>query len=154
VKLGIATTRPEVDPEAALRELAVAFERERGPARAREDTRAVLALWWGLVEGRWSLVERFEAGGRRYYVAQENPPDMVPLASLDLLERRLVTLIGTGQSEKAAAHALGVGPSRVSTLLKTTLAKLGLRSRVDLVTFLQAVGAEQAESPAACREVI
>jgi DNA-binding CsgD family transcriptional regulator len=144
VKLGIATTRADGDARAALRELAVAIE-SGPPAPAGEEARAVLALWWGVVEGRWSLVERFEAGGRRYYVAQENPAHRVPLASLDVLERRLVTLIGTGQSEKAAAYALGVGPSKVSALLKTTLAKLGLRSRTDLVRFLHAVGAQRAE---------
>jgi DNA-binding CsgD family transcriptional regulator len=145
VKLGIATTVTDGDARPALRELALAVESGRVSAPLREDSRAVLALWWGLVEGRWSLVERFEAGGRRYYVAQENPPDRVALASLDMLERRLVTLIGTGQSEKAAAHALGVGASTVSALLKATLAKLGLRSRTDLVRFLHAVGTQRAE---------
>jgi len=102
-----------------------------------------LALWRKLVEGRWRLVERFERDGRRYYVAYENPPGTTPPTALGPKERLLAALVGSGQSAKAVGYALGVGPSALSTLLKATLAKLGLRSRTDLVLFMHAVGLSQ-----------
>jgi DNA-binding CsgD family transcriptional regulator len=133
-------THADNGERAELCERAVQVARERALAE-REDSRAALALWSGLVEGRWSLVERFEANGRRFYVAQENPPEVSAFASLDTKQRRLTILVGAGQSAKAAAYALGVGPSTVAMLLKVTLAKLGLRSRADLVRLVRAVGA-------------
>jgi DNA-binding NarL/FixJ family response regulator len=46
--------------------------------------------------------------------------------------------VGSGQSEKVAAYDLGIGVGTASLLLKSTLAKLGLRSRVDLVVLVRA----------------
>lgn len=123
---------------ASLRELALAAE-ERARSSTSE-TPTPIALWDNLVEGRWRLIERFQEDGRRYYVALQNPPGTSQSTALSPRERLLVGLVGAGESEKAAAYALGVGPSTLSGLLKGALAKLGMRSRTDLVMFMGAVG--------------
>lgn len=121
-------------PASGLRELAV------GAAQGgRPDAGEVNALWRGLLEGRLRLVESFERSGRRYYVLRDRSDQEVPPASLDWREERIAEILGWGESEKAAAYALGLTPSAVSALLKTTLAKLGLRSRVELVMLVRAV---------------
>jgi DNA-binding CsgD family transcriptional regulator len=127
------------DLRARLLERAVAAERDEALAGTNKATEP-LSLWWGLVEGRWRFVERFETDGRRYYVGCENPPGTSRPTALNPRERLLVALLGAGESEKSARYALGVGPSAVSRLLKTTLAKLGMRSRTELVLFMRAVG--------------
>ena len=140
------------DARARLLEQVIAAEREADrESKRREGEReeawpgaseieGPLALWWNLVEGRWRFIECFETGGRRYYVAFENRPGPSTATALSPRERSLLALLGSGQSEKSARYALGVGPSAVSRLLKATLAKLGLRSRTELVLFMRAVG--------------
>ncbi len=63
--------------------------------------------------------------------------------SLDPREQRLAEILGWGESEKAAAYALGLTPSAVSALLRTTLNKLGLRSRIELVLLLRSLRVER-----------
>ncbi len=135
----LATTDDEVAPAAGLRELAVA-----ATGTSPADAPNMCALWRALVEGRFRLVERFERNEQRYYVLRESLEEPHAFPPLDLREQRLATLLGCGESEKAAAYALGVTPSAVSAILKTTLAKLGLRSRVDLVLLVRSLRVETA----------
>jgi DNA-binding CsgD family transcriptional regulator len=128
----------DAETRARLRELAVAVEREETPSPT--ETRAPLALWCDVAEGRSRLVEHFERDGRRYYVAYDSRAGMTPPLPLNPRERLLVMLVGSGQSEKAVGYALGVRSSAVSGLLKTTLVKLGMRSRTELVLFVGALG--------------
>jgi DNA-binding CsgD family transcriptional regulator len=132
-----------------LLERAAAAEREEGRLRA-SDTQRALSLWRDLVEGRWRFVERFETAGRRYYVGCENPAGTLALTALSPRERLVVAVVGSGQSEKVAMHALGLGPSAVSSLLKAALAKLGMRSRTDLVVFMRAIGLSHEQITSAC----
>lgn len=129
----------DAEARARLRAFVAAFERNEAQPTMHEG-RAPITLWWDVVEGRSRLVEHFESGGHRYYVAYDNGAGTSPLMALNPRERWLVVLVGSGQSEKVVGYALGVRPSSVSGLLKATLLKLGLRSRTDLVVFMGAVG--------------
>jgi DNA-binding NarL/FixJ family response regulator len=135
----LATTDDEVAEITGLRDIAMAAS-DASPA----DAPNMCALWRALVEGRFRLVERFERNGQRYYVLRENLEEAQSFRQLEPRERRLATILGWGESEKAAAYALGVTPSAISAILKTTLAKLGLRSRVDLVLLVRSLRVETA----------
>ncbi|HLK38354.1 MAG TPA: LuxR C-terminal-related transcriptional regulator [Polyangiaceae bacterium] len=140
MKIGTAVV-PSSFSEAppALRDLAVAVEADRRRTPSGGAAREVLDLWWGLVEGRWRLVERFEANGRRYYVARESPSASAP-KSPDVRERDLLALLAAGRSEKFAAQELGVSASTISALLKLTLSRSGMASLIELVQLLRVVG--------------
>jgi DNA-binding CsgD family transcriptional regulator len=130
-----------IEARARLRELAVEEEREE----AQHEPPAPLALWRNLVEGRWKLVDRFQTDGCLYYVACESPPGRWPPPALNRKERCLAALVGSGLSEKAAGYALGVGPSALSALLRGTLVKLGMQSRMELIMVTHAIGLSHEE---------
>ena len=121
-----------VAPLERVRQLALASSPPHAASPA-PDARAVLDVWFGLVQGRLEFVERFETDTRRYFVVRAGPADGAPREPLDDGEQALVNLIGLGQSEKAACYELGITPSVASSRLKRALFKLGLRSRTDLV---------------------
>ena len=56
--------------------------------------------------------------------------------SLTEAERRVATLIGSGQTNKSAAAALGVSVNTVGTHLRAVFGKLGIQSRVQLANEL------------------
>lgn len=112
---------------AALRRGALALERARGPLR-RGDADEALAMWEGLVAGRWSLVDHFDSDGRRYLMAHRNDPDAPDLRGLTLRERQVVGYAGAGHSNKIIAYELGLTLSTVAGHLARARAKLGLPS--------------------------
>jgi len=123
----------------ALRRAARAIDRARGRLR-RDDPAEALALWRGLVAGRWSLVDRFESDGRRFVVARRNDPHLPDPRALTLRERQVVSYVAMGHSNKLAAYSLGLSPSSIATHLSSAMRKLGLRTRVSLVATIRAIG--------------
>jgi DNA-binding CsgD family transcriptional regulator len=123
--------RPE-ESRLALREAARRMDRARS-RRARTDPVEALAMWRALVDGRWSLVERFESDGRRLIVARRNDPTTRALRALDERERKTVALLAMGHSLKLCAYELGCAESTISAATRSALAKLGLASRMELV---------------------
>jgi DNA-binding CsgD family transcriptional regulator len=114
-----------------LRDAVVARDRARTKA-VRADAEEALALWPGLVSGRWSLVDRFEHDGRRYIVARRNEPaPMGPLA-LSVRERQVFGHLVQGDSVKQTAYSLGLAPSTVSSVAQTLRLKLRVRSLAQL----------------------
>jgi DNA-binding CsgD family transcriptional regulator len=111
----------------ALRRSVLALERARGPLR-RRDGDGALALWEGLVAGRWSLVDHFDSDGRRYLVAHRNDPDAPDLRGLTLRERQVVGYAGAAHSNKIIAYELGLTLSTVAGHLARARAKLALPS--------------------------
>jgi DNA-binding NarL/FixJ family response regulator len=81
-----------------------------------------------LVLGRWVVVDRFEAGGRRYFVVR---PALRP--TLSPREAQIVACAAEGRSNKVIAYELGLRIGTVSSSLSAALRKLGLESRADLV---------------------
>jgi DNA-binding CsgD family transcriptional regulator len=100
------------------------------------------AIWLGLVEGRFRVVDRFETDMRRWYVVR-GARSGDPTLALNPQERRLVEIVGSGQSLKVASFDLGLRPSAASSLLKSALVKLGLRSRTDLVLLVRSIGEQK-----------
>ncbi len=133
---GDATSRPA---RAALREAVLRSERARGRARRSEPELATEA-WTALVAGRWSLVDRFERGGRRFIVARKNAHGIADPRGLGDRERTIAHLAALGKSNKLIAYELGLAESTIATHLASAMRKLRARSRVDLVRLLAAMG--------------
>ena len=101
-------------------------------ASAGRDAEA-LAVWEGLVDGRWSLVEQFDSDGRRFMLAHKNPEGVVDPRGLTDLESRIARLAARGYSDKLVAYHLGIAEGTVSSQLTRAVRKLGLSGRAELV---------------------
>lgn len=110
-------------------------------ASVRSEPAEALALWRGLVDGRWSLVERFDSDGRRFFVAIENAHDVSDPRSLTKRERAVVALVAQGDSNKWVAYQLGITAGAVATLLARAMRKLGLETRAALIWTYQHLAA-------------
>jgi DNA-binding NarL/FixJ family response regulator len=109
-------------------------ERERArSASAGAAVRAVKAMK-GLVSARWTLVDQYERGGKRYVVAHENAPQPREPMALSERERQVVALAALGRSNKFIAYELGLAHSTVRVLMARACAKLGVASRSELIT--------------------
>lgn len=108
------------------------IEEARGSLR-REDPAAALALWEGLVDGRWSLVDRWERDGRRYLVAHANPPEAIedPRA-IGPSERLYLDYYLRGASVGEIAMALGRSAATVGRSLSAIKRRLRLGTRAEL----------------------
>ena len=102
-------------------------------SRAERDHQESLELWQGLAAGRWSLIDRIDTDGRRYYVAVANPSEGVPARSLTPLERQIVAMAISGEPNKVIGYALGFAASTVAGKLSEAMRKLGVPSRIDLI---------------------
>lgn len=131
-KLEHAEGKAVVNARDALRAAVLEQERARGRLR-RRDPEAATEGWHALVGGQWSLVDRFERGGRRYLVAYRNPPTLADLRALTPRECAVVHLAALGKSNKLIAYELGVSESGVSSHLHGALRKLGMTSRSELI---------------------
>jgi DNA-binding NarL/FixJ family response regulator len=102
-----------------LRQLVLARERRR-------SRRAVGApLWPEFVEGRWTLIDRFESDGRRYVVACRNDAAAIQPRALTARERSVLERIARGEANKAIALDLRLSEATVSRAATAALAKLG-----------------------------
>lgn len=127
----------EVDASAslareALREAVVQLDRARARPRGR-DAREALELWRCMVHRRWTLVDHFERGGRRFVLAYTNEPTPRAIDALSARERAVAAAAALGHGNKVIAYELGLAESTVATLLGRAKRKLGVSSRVGLV---------------------
>jgi DNA-binding NarL/FixJ family response regulator len=121
--------------QAALKRAARTMDAVRS-RRKGIDPRQGIRDWPSLIVKRWTFVEHFESDGKRFLLAMEN---RTKPASLDLLsdrEREVVLQALGGHDNKVIANALGLAHSTVRVLLSRAAAKVGARSRGEL---LQAV---------------
>jgi DNA-binding NarL/FixJ family response regulator len=110
---------------------------ERARTRSgRQDPEASTRAWTALVSGRWSLVDHFESGGRRYLVARPNPLPVPDPRALTERERAVAHLAVLGKSNKLIAYELGIHASTVANHLAAAMRKLGIASRTELVTLM------------------
>ncbi len=126
---GLATTS-----EGQIRDAVLRAEEARAAGRRSSPDRA-LELWQGLVEGRWSLVDRFDDGGRRFVVAVQNRQSLGDPRGLSLREREVAEWIGLGQSDKEIAYTLGISGSAVANAAARARRKLEVASRAELAAF-------------------
>jgi len=99
--------------------------------RRRRDPDAI-ALWNALVAGEVSVVEQYD-GPRRQYAVLENAPSRRSNRSLTQREIETVRMASRGLPQKLIAYGLGLSPGAVSNALGQAAAKLGLRSRLELL---------------------
>jgi DNA-binding CsgD family transcriptional regulator len=93
------------------------------------------AIWWGLLSGRWRLVDHFDVAGRRFVIARGGyrPASPRPLARLSRRERAACALAAAGWTNKVIAYDLGVAVSTVGSLLWRATRKLDCHSRAELI---------------------
>ncbi|HEX8795216.1 MAG TPA: LuxR C-terminal-related transcriptional regulator [Polyangiaceae bacterium] len=114
-----------------LRDAVVSRDRAR-TRRMRSDAISALALWDGLVAGRWTLIDRFERDGRRFIVAHCNETNPAGPPPLTRRERQVLSHLLQGDSLKLTSYALGIAPSTASEARSRALLKLGIRNLADL----------------------
>jgi DNA-binding CsgD family transcriptional regulator len=119
---------------------ASAREKIRNAATAIESVRAERSRGWPAVEGwhpltaaRWTLVDNFEEGGRRYIVACENQIDAKGFGTLTHPERQIVDHAALGMTNKEIAYTLGVSHVTVRVLMARAAKRLGVNRRRDLL---------------------
>jgi len=137
---GEVLDQPGPEPPSTRTLQGAALDIERAQRHDGNDPEAALGFWKALVEGRWSLVERFESDGRRILVACQNEPETQAHRALSESERKVVALVSLSHSQKLVAYELGYSEVVVSRLIKSALVKLGLRSRSQLIELRGAIG--------------
>lgn len=125
-----------VDARAALRAHARRIDLARSGGQSDQEG---LALWRGMVDGQWSLVDEFDSDGKRFFIARENIGVLKGSRALSLREQQVLGLVCTGRSNKLVAYELGIAPSTVSLHLRSILEKTGAKRRADLIELADAV---------------
>lgn len=109
--------------------------RERALGRLRHTPDDALAMWQGMVDGRWSLVERVERDGKRFVVAHRNEPRVRDPRGLTQREARIAESLGRGSTLKEIAYDEGVSESAVAKSAARARRKLGFASLAELASF-------------------
>lgn len=122
--------------DVSIRGAAVAAER-MGISSA-EHVQA-LDGWLALVASGWRVVDEFDEEGRRFLVARRDRQSKLGGARLSQRELEVARLASLGHANKLIAFELGITVHSVGTYLLRVKAKLGLRSRLDLVRLMGAV---------------
>lgn len=115
-----------------LRHAVLMIEKARGPLRKKDPDKSLVS-WKALVGGRWSLVDQIEQNGQRYIVARENEPTAQGPEILSKREKEIVAHALLGHHDKLIAYNLGIAHSTVRVLMGRAKAKLGVRSRKELL---------------------
>jgi DNA-binding CsgD family transcriptional regulator len=118
-----------------------------GSVRRTEPEEAV-ALWQGLIDGRWSLLEQIDNDARRWTLARNEPP--TPKPTLNRREQEVVDRVALGYSNKLIAYTLNLSTGTVANLIACASRKLGAHSRVNLIQQLVAsinVGRRTRDAP-------
>lgn len=89
-------------------------------------------LWSGVLTGTFSVVAAFNARGRRFLVARQNPRSLRRRLALTERQATMLRAIASGRSNKELEAELAISPSTVSTHVTMLLVKLGLRSRAEI----------------------
>jgi DNA-binding NarL/FixJ family response regulator len=122
------------DARENLRAIVRRIERTRTQA-GRADPDEALSNWEGLVNGRWSIVDRFDTDGRRFIVAIKNDPAHPDLRGLTPRERQVAEYVGLGCASKEIAYTLGLSETAITNCTARVQSKLGIHSRAELVAF-------------------
>lgn len=109
------------------------MEQAQTRSRRVREPDELLRVWQGLVEGRWTVVERCDTDGRRYYVVLENPSPAVPLHRLSNVEQDVLSCVIRGMADKAVASHLGLQEHIVIDALASVRRKTRIRSRIELI---------------------
>jgi DNA-binding CsgD family transcriptional regulator len=102
--------------------------------RPAPERRRSVELWSEFWLGDWFLVDHFDADGRRFLVARRDGRGS--RQGLSSRQWQVAMLVAGGYANKQIAHELGLAESTVATYLAQAMAKLGVRSRMDLPRLL------------------
>ena len=119
----------------SLRSLALAIDEKR--SNADGDLREVLAIWTGLLQGKYSLVDHFASDGRRYLALVENTKKFRGPEELTDAERDVARSIALGMEDKEIAYARGESAVHtIKTLRQRAATKLQVSSREELARLI------------------
>lgn len=110
-----------------------AFARRGHARRAAIPTEEALAVWQGLHDGRWSLVDYVDTDGKAFVVAVENAPKADVACVLTDRQRAALSLAALGYGNKQIAYALGVSQAAVAMSLSRARRATGHGTRAELV---------------------
>lgn len=117
----------------SLREAAIRTDRARTRRQRSGSPEKALASWQALVRGRHSLVDWFDADGRRYILAIPNPPGVRDIRGLTEREARVVQYVALGEKHRAIGYRLGISRSAVTKAVRSAMRKLGAKTSAELV---------------------
>lgn len=89
--------------------------------------------WKGAVAARWTLLNVSESGGEVYLIARRNRRRPETVGGLTERESQVVACAAMGHHNKLIAYNLGIAHSTVRVLIARAAARLGARSRCELV---------------------
>jgi DNA-binding CsgD family transcriptional regulator len=140
---------PAAKEEGARRALARAARQMTKIRRSgsRSAARGDIHKWESIVFERWTLTEHADTDGKRVTLAVDNRPAPPSLDLLSERELHVVLWAVAGHANKAIAYELGLSASTIRVLLSRAAAKVGARSRAELlqkVAKLRAVAARGA----------
>ena len=115
-----------------LRDAVMQLERIRSSEHG--TTADALSIWQALIGGRWSILDQFDADGKRFLIARPNEPEPPPIRELTNRECQVVSYARLGHSNKLISYELGLSPARVSEATASAMLKLGIRDRRDLLS--------------------
>lgn len=118
-----------------LREAARCIDRARG--RLRNRPMEALEMWQGIVDGRWSLIDRFDSDGRRTVIAVRNDSPYRDPRGLTRRQGQVAHLIALGMSHKEIAYALGANTSTIAGHAAALMRKLNVTRREELIGLLR-----------------
>jgi DNA-binding CsgD family transcriptional regulator len=121
----------------AVRSMDAARSRKKG-----QDPREGIKQWKSVVAERWTMLDHFEIGGKRYVLAMENRPKPPSFGLLSQREHQVLSHAMLGIRNKEIAVALGLAPSTVRVLLARAAAKVGAGSRAELLEKAAHIGPE------------
>ena len=96
-------------------------------------------LWRELALARWSIIDAFEADGRRFLVARPTAEAEQRSLAVDTRDRIILMERATGSSLKVIASEVGLSISTVARRLRRAMGRLGLRNAADLAFIFRAV---------------
>jgi DNA-binding CsgD family transcriptional regulator len=134
-----------------LSEAAHRMEQARGRLR-RADPDEALRLWQGLVHGTWSLVDCYDADGKRYLIARRNEPGVTDPLALTPRERAVLAFAAMGHQNKYIAYLLGLPDATVSNCLAGAQRKLKVESRSELICRFAGVVRQRSDTPRSLAE--
>ena len=128
--------REDTDPKLGRRAAAVRYDWTFGNHRMSDSSEA-LRIWQGVVQGHCPVLDSFDAGGRHFVLIDANAHDSGRWPELTRREHQVVACASLGESRKATGYRLGISPCHVSSVLKSAMRKLGVKTQAQLVYLMR-----------------
>jgi DNA-binding CsgD family transcriptional regulator len=121
---------------AAIRGQAVRIDCARD-TRHGSSSHSPLELWQGLRSGHWQLLDWFDFEGRRFFLTKRAIGVPKPVSGLTIREQQVLLGAARGESCKVVGLHLELSRSRVSSLLRSAMRKLGVKTHAQLVLLMR-----------------